>query len=334
MKSWKVVHRGGNGSPVEEWLEAESRDELFAALRQRGIRAIRIEESRRGKATTRRRGTRGLLQKVLLRGAVAVAVVALVFLVARCILLEEERIAETPKDEKSLIVEVPPSLPTNTAVASQPEKSPPPRYKTKEEQYYAETNGLSKAMMAKWRFEHRQPAAWTNDSSKIEQPEYATFDFQSEKEIICLLTVEPGDVLLGVGNYGPGFERDFLKSLTQPIVISKDDTPERAEWKKMMIAAKIELKARMDAGESISEIMSATRREYQRLAEMKEFIKDEIRSMRDSKGVTVKDMETCIEAANKMLESKGVSKLKISPLMRKALMRKCIDYRPDALERN
>ena len=188
-------------------------------------------------------------------------------------------------------------------------------------------------MMAKWRFEHRQPAAWTNDSSKIEQPEYATFDFQSEKEIICLLTVEPGDTLLGDGNYGPEFERDFLKSLTQPIIVTKDDTPEQAEWKKMMIETKIELKARMDAGESISEIMSSTRKEYQRLAEMKDFLADEIQSLRNKDGVTVQDIETCIDAANQMLESKGVSKLKITPVMRKMLMRKCIDYKPETEER-
>lgn len=331
--NWSVTYRTKEGGQVVDVFEAESREALFKQLADKGITAIRVQEGQaRTKRSTSARRPRPFPRAVAWACAGLVAAVS-VFLVTYYILPVDKSVTETRSATTTRPAKTSPSLPSNSIDISQPEAKPLPKYKTKEEQYYAETNGLSKAMMAKWRFEHRAPAAWTNDSSKVEQPEYATFDFQSEKEIICLLTVEPGDMLLGDGNYGPEFERDFLKSLAQPIIVSKDDTPEQAEWKRMMIETKIDLKARMDAGESISEIMRATRREYQRLAEMKEFIKDEIRSMRNAEGVTVQDVDTCIEAANRMLESKGVSKLKISPLMRKALIRKCVDYNPEVLER-
>lgn len=330
MSRWKVTYRGKDGSPVEDSLEAESRAALFSEITKRGIRATRVEECPRGRCgaacNARYRG------RPFLRHAVIVGVVGILCAFI-CLFRDDSGRADSAKDAERLgIADEAPSIAPNHHHA--PSQAASFRECEDGDARRAETNGFSRAKLAKWRFRHRQPAAWTNDSSKVEPPEYATFDFQSEKEIICLLTVEPGDMLLGDGDYGPGFERDFLKSLTRPIIVSKDDTLERTEWKRMMIEAKRDLKARMDAGESISEIMSATRREFQRMADMKGFLADELRSLRNKEGVTVQEVNTCIEAANLVLEAKGVSRLKISPLLRKALMRKCVDYRPDGLERN
>ena len=230
------------------------------------------------------------------------------------------------KRKTSLIQEAKSAPASKVASTATSEKTEVAKYKTIQERHFAETNGLSKTMMAKWRFQHRPPAAWTNDSSKIERPEYATFEFNSEKEIICLLTVEPGDMLIGDGNYDEGFVSDFLKSLERPIIVSDDDSPEQAEWKRMMIETKIDLKARLDAGEDIAEIMRATRKEYQRLSDMKDFLRSELKEMQKSGNMTMQDMEDSIEAANKLLESKGVAGLKLSPLMKRALMRKCSDF--------
>ena len=329
MKTWKVTYRGIDGKPANELISSDSRDGAFEILKKRGISAIRLEECANCNSANRGR----LFVRLSMWAGVCALVIALGFCVFRFLFSNDADDSEPDKSKVNRTVEVTQPRHPKALQVTESEDKPLTKFKTKEEQYFAETNGLSKAMMAKWRFEHRQPAAWTNDSSKIEQPEYATFDFQSEKEIICLLTVEPGDTLLGDGNYGPEFERDFLKSLTQPIIVTKDDTPEQAEWKKMMIETKIDLKARMDAGESISEIMSSTRKEYQRLAEMKDFLADEIRSLRNKDGVTVQDIETCIDAANQMLESRGVAKRKITPVMRKMLMHKCIDYKPETEER-
>lgn len=267
-------------------------------------------------------------------GVIGVVVLSGVFWALKSPSKDMGNVARDEHGRAKHIAKIAPALSSKPATTAASPKKASFKRKSREERHFAETNGLSKPMMAKWRFEHRQAAAWTNDSSKVEQPEYAAFDFKSEKEIICLLTVEPGDMLLGDGNYGPEFERDFVQSLSKPIIVTEDDTPEQSEWKRMMIEAKAELKARMEAGESVSEIMRATRREYQRMAEMKDFLKEEIRSLKGEKGVTVQDIEICIDAANQLLESKGVSKLRISPLMRKALLRNCIDYRPGISERN
>lgn len=330
MKNWKVRYRGRDGKPVEEWFSAGSRDEAFAMIRERGINATEVEECKDGKPM--KHGCSFI--RPVAWGFIGVIVLLFFLWVLKFPSKGVENVTRGERHEVGRLAETAPNLSSKPpATTVSPEKASPKR-SSRKELHFAETNGFSKSMMAKWRFEHRQAATWTNDSSKVEQPEYAAFDFKSEKEIICLLTVEPGDMLLGDGNYGPEFERDFVQSLSKPIIVTEDDTPEQSEWKKMMIEAKAELKARMDAGESISEIMRTTRREYQRMAEMKDFLKDEIRSLKGKKGVTVQDIETCIDAANRLLESKGVSKLRISPLMRRTLLRNCIDYRPEISERN
>ena len=74
---------------------------------------------------------------------------------------------------------------------------------------------------------------------------------------------------VGEMRYGPNFVKKFLRSCETPIVITKNDTPEIAELKKAVIDAKIELKARYDAGEDISEIMNQTRRDLVELGNVR-----------------------------------------------------------------
>lgn len=239
----------------------------------------------------------------------------------------DESAGETPPPRNGgLIKEVTPAAaPTNKVV-----ETPKKVYRTKEEQYFAETNGLSKMGMMRWRFQHRPPAGWTNDTSITEgKPNYAIFTYEAENDIAALLTHEPGETLIGDGGYGEKFRREFMKSCEEPILIGDDDTPEQAALKKQMIATKIELRNRMAAGEDICEIMRETRKEYQRMNEMQDSVKSLLRDVKHEGGKTMQDMEDALEAANRMLEEKGVAPLKLSPLAKRMLMRHCTDYNPE-----
>ena len=87
---------------------------------------------------------------------------------------------------------------------------------------------------------------------------------------------------------------------------------EIAELKKAVIDAKIELKARYDAGEDISEIMNQTRRDLVELGAYRKEIDDMVRSMRREKGqkLTSEDYQDIVDAANIMLKNRGCAPIK------------------------
>ena len=117
---------------------------------------------------------------------------------------------------------------------------------------------------------------------------------------------------VGEMRYGQNFVKKFLRSCETPIVITKNDTPEIAELKKAVIDAKIELKARYDAGEDISEIMNQTRRDLVELGAYRKEIDDMVRSMRREKGqkLTSEDYQDIVDAANIMLKNRGYAPIK------------------------
>ncbi len=189
------------------------------------------------------------------------------------------------------------------------------------------TNGLTHRQLMKWKIHHRPPAAITNRTSQTElPPAYAIFEARSENSIAALLTVPPGSSAVGDPEYERWFTKDFLKSLEAPIIVSEDDTPEQAQLKRDMIATKIELKARYDAGEDIAKIMSDTRKELQQLSVYRSEIETVFREAINKPGITEKEIDDFIESANIMLENKGVAPIKLGPLAKRRLVRKANGY--------
>lgn len=184
-------------------------------------------------------------------------------------------------------------------------------------------DNLSPAQQRKWRHAHRPPPGYTNDTSRTEAPpKYAIFEHPCENTIAGYLTMTPGETLVGTPRYGKKFTQQFLESLKTPIIVTKDDTPEQAELKNLMIATKIDLKARHDAGEDIGKILEDTHEEYQRLASLKSEIQREFNEFRKSPEATVEDVEDFLSAANRILEQKGVAPLTMSPIAKRMLMRR------------
>ena len=316
MKNWKVIYRAKDGKTVEERISAESRDAVFKSLNERGISAIRIEECASNTRSCKSRNYARLVIWALL----GIGVVIVAFLLAKFFLKDTTVRPIQESDRAKRIAEVSPSLAYNSPKETEPHEKALPKYKTKEERYFAETNGLNKMQIQRWKIDHMPPAGITNNTSQTEErPYYQIFDHSSENDIAGFLTMEPGETLVGTPSYERWFVKDFLKSLETPIIVTKDDTPEQAALKREMIEVKIDLKARHDAGEDIAAIMTATHEEYQRLAEYKDTIWELLREARREPNATEQDIEDFITAANVQLESKGIAPIELGPVTRHML---------------
>lgn len=271
-------------------------------------------------ATTSARSHRIRRVRVLFAVLAGVGAVAGVWFFFRIPAPEPVR-AERPASAAKALRHAVPKENMKKAAASAPAGPPiPGKRLTPEERAFAETNGLTKLQVQRWKIDRMPPAGYTNRSSQTETPpEYQIFKHASENEIAALLTLTPGETLVGSPSYERWFARDFQKSLREPIEITEDDTPEQVALKREMIAVKADLQARVAEGEDIAEIMRETRAEYQRLADYKQTIWDALREARRDPELTDEDIELFLEHANRKLEEKGIAPITLGPVTRHML---------------
>ena len=229
----------------------------------------------------------------------------------------EKSWAEKSEKERGRIKEVvPAAAPTNKVQFAKLAKKRP---------YWeadaSETNGFSEAMIRKWKFMHQPPPSYTNTAmASRPPPKYAIFPTHAENEIACLMTLKPGQSLVGTPRYTERFKNEFLKSCETPIIVEEGDDEYTAQLKRDMVQMKIELRQRMADGEDLGQIMLDARKELQRMSQVKREIEQEVRKMIKEGAQTEDDIDTYVEAANKMLEQKGIAPMKMNPLSRRALI--------------
>ena len=235
-----------------------------------------------------------------------VAGLAVVAGAAVCWLLltgREEPQPERPdKGERGLIGEVTPAAaPTNRVEVAKPEDDDPNGMPTK----IGETkNGYMKLPSGRL---HRVYGVITNSSARTPQA-YAIFRHPSENAIAGLLSIQPGQGLVGTPLYTEAFVRDFLESLKEPITVSPEDSEHDRELKQAVIDAKAELKAAHERGEDITKILLEERKNLQRMAQYKKELQAmTLKNMQEA--ATAEEMDDCIQAANRMLEDRGIAPL-------------------------
>ncbi len=265
--------------------------------------------------TTQRKRGFPPVAKGLLGGAIVVAVLgaALFFLFPG----DDTPAPSTRHKAQGTIKEATPAAaPTNVVVEA------PKKKELKTWEYpVSRTNELNPVELRKWIALHRPPAGITNNTSSTEPPPYyAIFTHRSENEIAALLTLRPGEGIVGTPIYGKWLEDDFLKSCEEPIVVTDEDTPEQAELKRAMIETKIDIRNRMAAGEKLGDILLATRREYQDLATYKHELQNQLYQLRKDSSLSMQDIDDFVTAANQMLEKKGIAPISLSPIMRRRLL--------------
>lgn len=150
---------------------------------------------------------------------------------------------------------------------------------------------------------------------------YAIFNHPSENRIAGLLTLEPGTPVLLPPRFTDRFEADFRESCKEPIIVREDDPEDVKRLKYDMIACKIELSNRMAAGEKLGDILSEAHNELRKLGEIKTEIEQMTRREIRANAMSENDVASYIEAANKMLEAKGITPMRDNPVLRRSLQR-------------
>jgi len=150
---------------------------------------------------------------------------------------------------------------------------------------------------------------------------YSIFEDAVDNELAELVMLEGGAMLIGGPmNHRGKYKEAFLEAIKTPIIIKDDDTDEQKMIKRTVIETRKELKAALDRGEDIEKIVADTYKEAERLSTYK----DEVRQMvmdakKNTPDMSDQDMVDLLDAANKMLEEKGVAPLRLGAVTRARL---------------
>lgn len=322
---WNVVYRDNGGKRVSIEIESADRNAAFTELKRRGISAISMCE-RKDKHPRQLQSSRdGMRGRVRPPRWVVVGLIAAACAVAMWWVLSPDETSRVPPvkpvEKKRPATSSPPKAAPKKADATDIAMPAPPE-KPKRFWQLPTTNGLTEAQQHIWRVKNRPPPGITNNTSLFEaKPKYAIFNHNSENTIAAYLTITPGQTLVGSPTYGKKFTDDFLKSLEEPIIVTKDDDPETAALKRAMNETKIELKARYDAGEDIGKILEQTHEELRQLSQYKQQIEGILRETIHTGDLTEAELNDAIEAANKMLDEKGIAPMEFGPVSRRILLR-------------
>ena len=146
-----------------------------------------------------------------------------------------------------------------------------------------------------------------------------TFPHGSDRMIAHLLMAEPGGTMIGdSADIMRGFNEAFAKSLKDEIIIKHDDTDEVKTLKQAVLDARSELKQQMALGKSAEEAMIEAREQLHELTLYREDLEKEVLSHAED-GMTQKDYDELIGAANLMLEERGIGKIQMPKLIGDAI---------------
>jgi hypothetical protein len=149
---------------------------------------------------------------------------------------------------------------------------------------------------------------------------------RSEREIASVLDVEPGTWMMGKAVFGDKFDKDLAAAIEEPIEFEKDDTDEIRTVKQAVIETKKELAERIKNGEVASDIMNATISELYSLGQYKRDLEEQVGAIRRNAEYTDQDVEDVVNAANQMLQDKGLPPMRMpNMLIRRASLRKAAE---------
>ena len=159
-----------------------------------------------------------------------------------------------------------------------------------------------------------------------------TFKHHSDVSLANLLTAEPGGLMVGDSSmYYKNFDKEFAKSLKDPIIIEKDDSEEVRELKKGVIELRAEMQERIKAGEDPVKVMRQARDELMEASIYRRDLEKQVDTiMRDGKNLTEKDLEDLVNGANEMLKGRGAKPIRFD----KALKYKLKAYQRKARKEN
>lgn len=326
--TWQVTYRGNDQKPTTDYIDAESREALFGILKERGISAIRIERAEAPRRSRRNasRGGAGIGARTLVWAAVGllVAIAGLYLALGRG---DGSNAGPDRQRKTKRIATVTPAAPApkakQTEEPSAPE--PPPYIEVNGRKVYRNptndvgrvvTNAFGKALVIE---RVVTPDGPMKDGKSIVPRRIFTYD--SEVAIDTLMNMDVGYKSLMM--LPPDMDQDFMNSMMAKIEIGPDDTEDEIRRKRQMIETKKELAQRVANGEKVSQIAAETLAYYNKIADMRDTLQQEIIEM-EKKGATGDELEDVYEAANIMLKEYDALPLH-SPKVRKAIIRERLE---------
>ena len=148
-----------------------------------------------------------------------------------------------------------------------------------------------------------------------------TFEHGTDQMIAELASVEPGTLFVGdCKGLFDNFAEDFKASLTEPIIVSHEDSEDVKALKRAVNALRLDLKDRMDAGENIQEVMEETWKSMRDLGLYKEELVEQLNKISEDHVLSETEVDDYISAANKMLEERGSAPLRDTAFLKQQLL--------------
>lgn len=322
MAWFTVQYRGADGKTESVQIESADRAGVFAELKKRGISAVRVEETKgKPRLVSRRSSSTGKGRSHSTAKCVVCGVVIACAAVAAWFIL-------LPKPKEVHDKGAPKTVKKAEAVTYRPAIKPKP----------AQIVDPVEAQKEKWKqmgypqnpwghpipkeLEYKPHWKYTSEDYSLIDPGYkarhetflaeqATIPWQHscEIEIAQTLFAKPEDVLLFTP-LSKNFKEQFLKSLENPIVITKDDSEEVAQQKREMREVKKYLKEQLDNGQDIVAIINEARESMSRLNGLRQTLLAELRELEKSAS-SEQEIDDYVEAANMMLKEKGAGSIKL-----------------------
>ena len=313
LMEWTITYRGRGGGQEQMSLEAETRELAFSELEKRGLVAVRIEQTSSG--TCRKTASRNLGVRAAssFRGLVAGAVVVVAALITWLLLSQNRDGAPTTSREGKAPMPVPATSPASVAAkAAEPKEE---KLKSLPPQRIGETRD-GKVLLPDGTL-HTVKGVITSGVARVSLID-RTFKHDTDCMLAHLLTVEPGEGFVGDSeSIYSGFEKEFLKTLDDPIVYDKSDSDYVKELKMGVQSLRQELKEIRDRGESIEKALIETRDQLQQLGLYRQELEQHVLSM-SADGMSHQDYEDLVAAANKMLEERGSKPLELPSTVKHA----------------
>ena len=260
-----------------------------------------------GRANTLGSPRRGGTPRPTVRGAIAGAIVVLGAAVAAWWLWPEgETRQDAASTKRGLIKEVTPAI----SKKAEAEQKAPEAQKVVEAKKPSPP-GITYITLPNGR-RHRSRGIVTGQVARVSLAS-KLFEHSSDLAVASLLTIEPGEGLLGdSSDYYEDFKSEFLESLKTPIIVTKDDSEEVKLLKESVIEARKELKDRLDAGEDLTQFMRESREQMRELGLYRDEIERQVHDIIAQKDeLSDQDIEDLQGAANKMLEDRGVKPIQL-----------------------
>ena len=317
--NFTVKYRSAEGGLKTEVVSAANRAEVFAQMKARGVTPTSVVEGGKLAELSSRAAPPSWL-----KGALAGVFVVVAAVVAWLLLAPAEKPAAkpAPAPKKPKLIhtnvvrkaEAPKPVETNAVVEAAPAPVDPDARPTKVGE---ELNGFIKLPSGRL---HKVRGVVTNNVSQAVKGWYSVFPHHCDNEIACYLAIKPGTPLLGDRKYNGRFKEEFIRSLSEPIIVNEDDSDEVKALKRNVAEAKANLKEALDRGEDIEQIMADTRKELQDLGRYKMDIERHVRELHREGNLTVDGLQDVVDAANKMLAAKGIAPMKFGPLVRQKML--------------